>query len=1635
MVKKSTTLFKLILLLIIMLAVFMPSVFAANELTNSINNYTSEMFKQRAMANTSKSDATANNFVTQNYQAESLHALGQTVNIQRFEIGYFCLNKGNEFSPGKYNVYEIGNISDLELKNFPVDRHMLSFVAGEEKLASDKGLITNRYNRNIQPWSHFVWVNLGVNKAGSNPDPSRYAGMLAKYNAYNKIRNDVVLSNTNPLDIIPVDPAGNDIATTEITPANAQNGQLTSNGVWVANDQGQLRVKVEYPWDEKLNTGYDAYPDPDHYLDMIKVKISLNDTVIFSSHEPNVDNKLTDGAGNPFKIGDKEAYLPVEMVEYGTSVKFKVEWSFRKYEDGQYAKLTPYHSMFYVLDCVGLHVRFEFEGYRIKAMKSGGLLDWSYEAGMAKLKKIGTNNPNRSYLTLAEQEAGKETGRVESFTYVYDNSNPWLPPLTVTHYIHIYNEEEDKWEVKYKHDHKQNDINNFGKLMYLHIKDNEETGEIIEEDEVEYNPEDLYTQNQDLLHIVAQSTEITRSKELTILVGKPNIKLSFEKLNALDGSKLPDAQFEITVVNGAVVVGNGTQNPYTITTNGDFIEIEIKPDNGGQNINQIIVKFKEIAVPDPDGFIMYQSDVEITYTWNSTTSSWEQTNIIVPDKEEVTTANGADKNMWIVSAKNRAQISELSGHVWIDEPQGEKGIQPPNGKYDMNEKFKEGVQVYLYQSDGTQVTQDAFGNTYGTNGYLITDANGAYKFEKIEKKLNVSYYILFKYDGINYIRTYAGDSKADEKQGDRTTFNGKFKTISAGTSNGGVALTYSYDGSGKSTLITENQDKTVKLEFEMKADTQTAGNVYNQKATDIDLGLRPKTLDLSLMMDIYDAEVSINGVAPLNALKYNKVFDEDMNLIIDISQNRVTDDNIKYNMNLYRSDYSYRIGDYMGNNPAMAHQPELDAAEEQAFEAAKQELLVKITYILVLNNQSVTEAQVDSVDYYYDSHLTYNSIKGGTATQSGNKLTIVPTNKNLPYGGQSKIELEFTLKLDKLDNQPTITNAAEITQYSTTEGGFVDCDSAPGNGLNGNTVSQYEDDCDESHGLQINVSQTEREISGYVFEDKKDVQDEDSGYMSGNGKMEFGETKVDDVIVQLIEIKDLQVGATMHKLEYIWQETTSGSNVVKRISDDGKKIEQYQVPAETGKYTFQGFIPGQYIVRFIYGDGTYYDTAINTNNILKYNGLDYKSTTDANYSSKYLKTKSYAETASMARDNEARRLTVMKYALQSSNSDDLNIDNKAKLEKTWMPADTSILPVTDIVIEQGNSSYKADVNFGLMLRPVTTIALRKHIGYVSLKGGVGNLNVEASADMNKSYSDQSVTVANLSKSAESNPLTAQATTRSNRGYWQVEANEIEGANLKITYKYIVKNIGEREFLRNDLAIAFKHSNSGYEEDLKNYITEMDKRIAEVNKAMKKSTGYNIETSYLGQAYYTGKKGASDTEVTAYVYLEDYLSNEFTVDPTSDFKVVAENVKKQTKDISGNDDTEEVRVLQTKTGGQIKSDTLTEFKLTLIRNGLTASDSLSYPSYIAQVIIPTTNLAGTKITGTTPNNLPWVQAYAKMATLENLNAEEDEYWAETFQIVPTTGEDKQSKSMLVYGITGGLAIIAVGVVLIKKFIIK
>lgn len=384
MVKKSTTLFKLILLLIIMLAVFMPSVFAANELTNSINNYTSEMFKQRAKTSMVNRIGTAS-ASTYGFNVSTL-GYGSTVTLSSyFDNGAFCVDHGEHYASGTYYVYDKGLISQIG----GIDPLEFSFAMGEYlRAANTNNQITIGGGRHIDahdnpntgsssrgagPWGNYVWAeavsagigHFGITSSGqASVDPSTFSGMLNKYAAYQAIYNQVVGTGTNPLNITPVRPDGTDIITTLGISSDPNEKKLESDQVLTANANNLLKLKIEYPWKDVLNEYYDGIDASSipHLLDIVNVKIKLSNTsnsdvILYDStlvdpsnpNDPN--NLLKDSSGNPFTVDDtqaqQEVYIPVDLVSYGEYNDIKVEWDFIYYDTASYALVTPKRTLVY----------------------------------------------------------------------------------------------------------------------------------------------------------------------------------------------------------------------------------------------------------------------------------------------------------------------------------------------------------------------------------------------------------------------------------------------------------------------------------------------------------------------------------------------------------------------------------------------------------------------------------------------------------------------------------------------------------------------------------------------------------------------------------------------------------------------------------------------------------------------------------------------------------------------------------------------------------------------------------------------------------------------------------------------------------------------------------------------------------------------------------------------------------------------------------------------------------------------------------------------------------------------------------------------------------------------------------------
>lgn len=1048
------------------------------------------------------------------------------------------------------------------------------------------------------------------------------------------------------------------------------------------------------------------------------------------------------------------------------------------------------------------------------------------------------------------------------------------------------------------------------------------------------------------------------------------------------------------------------------------------------------------------------------------------------------------------------------------------------------------------KQDGEKVT---YLNNLGKE-VTVELKQGQYLFTKLNKLNNGTNYIPVRtdykveidYDGITYnplmntdknvLYTKNGKSKIISED-DHGLADGT-KTISGtenkyqSTTNGDYTINYTLqdeenipdkaiysnvEKDGKQAFVTARSEKYLQKTDDWKTtwkDNNGVGEInLDSYAFDINFGLYKKFFDLNLGTDVDSAEIKINGQT--STYTYDQILDGMLDKDLKEKLYKTTDDKVDYNLYLAYSDYYYRIDDYKvpGSTDSLG-QPYGEALPGKKDE--KTELQVYVTYTLQINNQSTQHnATGVKVKYSYDDGYEYVGSNGeATVSDEGhNILTISNINNVVPGEKPKEITLKFKVKKNEdgtffkaPSDTSKYTNVAEIVEYSTTEGRLVDADSAPGNTFLGENkpTDRREDDTDTANGIVITFKKNaERSISGKVFEDS----DKNS---TQNGE----EQAINDVIVQLIELVEID---GKQQYEYIWQETVAGSNTVKttdrngysgkiyeyKKSDDenpsGKMVEQ-EINGEAGyciyvdetnsdgQYKFVNIIPGNYIVRFIYGDGRTYDI---TENTLKYNGEDYKSTyVDYDYNAKWYNDTKIGEKylydeknndISKAVDNEARRLKVMSYAvdvdgtkgkkldLLDADIEKLSREEKATLEEevipsTWMcaetlkikmPVDTDIKDNTSDTTEVGNGSSPTisntqfnNVNFGLMERPKTKLVLEKHITGLTVKpvaSGV-NLIANATADINKildqGEGDQ------IQLEGQRDGLSATKSGRTNRGLWYLQTDTTElaqGADAYITYTYVIKNEGDGDYLSETLVNEYKNDKEGtYQQYLENQESLVKEKI--------KSKGFT-KGEYLSGSYYRKNDNAfTPTLVQASVeQIQEALNPKVKfVNSTTDFNIIKNqdgSTLVENKNVYKEDGTgiteEEIKeqIESTKGTGKMELNGRDTSKKLVVSVGLSASEIENggvYDSYIAQVT-HYTNAAGRR-DQSTPANLSYVHSEDTGITLDKYN-EEDEFWAETFRITKPTGEDKITPVQIAIITISAVAVLGVGIILIKKFVLK
>lgn len=430
-------------------------------------------------------------------------------------------------------------------------------------------------------------------------------------------------------------------------------------------------------------------------------------------------------------------------------------------------------------------------------------------------------------------------------------------------------------------------------------------------------------------------------------------------------------------------------------------------------------------------------------------------------------------------------------------------------------------------------------------------------------------------------------------------------------------------------ITASTRNKTSVETYRVEDYEDTTGLTY------INLGLvaRPE-VDLALRKDILYAATKINSKTEV--YQYDKRANNDEYWLIEYRMRNYADYyGGMYVNGVYKSDYRYRGERTNGGSDLEAY----------------------VTYKITVRNSSIDIlGQITEIVDYYDKDYTYmpklswvmykdnsaddntkiavkkedycNMIATGDLSKIPNTRSIKSSNsskyntksdmttemnaiyisgladKKLAVGEQAYIYLTFKVNKDG-DNPITVDkdnefkmNYAEINGYKTyyTDGtvlpnnikktsnnvaGLIDINSTPGNlrqsDITGNKYEKnFENDTDRAKALQIKIDDnSQRKISGTVWEDQRTK--EVSGTSIGDGVRQTNEIKIQGVTVQLLEkLKDGK--------EFLWQTTTTDAN---------------------GAYKFSNFVPGNYIVRFMYGHNL---PTVQTKNNVSYNGQDFKST-------------------------------------------------------------------------------------------------------------------------------------------------------------------------------------------------------------------------------------------------------------------------------------------------------------------------------------------------------------------------------------------------------------------------------------------
>ena len=665
-------------------------------------------------------------------------------------------------------------------------------------------------------------------------------------------------------------------------------------------------------------------------------------------------------------------------------------------------------------------------------------------------------------------------------------------------------------------------------------------------------------------------------------------------------------------------------------------------------------------------------------------------------------------------------------------------------------------------------------------------------------------------------------------------------------------------------------------------------------------------------------------------------------------------------------------------------------------------LKMYVTYKITIANQStgLNVLVKDIVDYYDSAHLIAQNGSGGKIV--GNLNCEIEPQKT--YQTSITFEVSQDAIKDLLNGGFTIDNVVEISSYSVKKDGEyyagIDTDSAPGN-ADPYKEDTYEDDTDKAPGLTIMQAGTNdrngtKLVSGTVFEDYTDSNLKTNQERRGNGKYGSEDTgTAKDVTVELVEY-------------------TNGTETTAKIyPSPGTEIDATDITDQDGVYEFIGLVPGKYKLKYTYKDGTTiysdvgqkevtvqdYKSTIITSNTIK-NNLN-----SNNYTFWYLNTDGYSVAVDdwATRQNINSKFSTINYNLQT------NYYNKEQNYYEEYKKMSAISPGIEIAIENeqrqtaGNETQQHEynnINFGIVERPRGSVKLEKEISHITLKLSNGQILIDG----------------------DPRTETLQHLIYPEQGILKIELDNelIQGASLEVTYTIRVNNKSEIDY-NNENYYKFGENKT-------NLVTlKINKIVDYLDEKLVASSyeDYVKENPVANKWYHITPTDLLNKQDSTNNPTEDrnrnYLSDE-----------VYNTVKNKSKIYLANE-MASLSIINPDTSKEI------EFTATKLLTSSTNDDDLTFENDTE--IIQYSNDVGRfyeTYDATSNDNV------RKKITPGNYNPSEegreenqetdsnyDNYPHSTITITPPTG--KQMQNVVLYPIIGviALAIIGVGVIIIKK----